>query len=161
MDILEFQGHNYLGVVDFFSHFPELRLIKGKTAKEVIGALRSIFAIHGVPVEVNADNMPFGSEAMRHFFQEWSFKVTTSSPHYHQSNGMAKRYVQSVKQFLKKAIDSNSDIYQSLLAYRQTPVAGLPFCPAEMLFSRCVRGPLHRIVKGNILAATALLSFAL
>jgi len=68
MDILEFQGHNYLVVVDF-SHFPELRLIKGKTAKVVIGALRSIFAVHGVPVEVIADNMPFGSEAMRHFLR--------------------------------------------------------------------------------------------
>jgi len=66
----------------------------------------------------------------------------TSSPHYHQSNGMAERYVQTVKQFLKKAADSNSDIYQSLLAYRQTPMADLSFSPAEMLFSHCVRGPL-------------------
>jgi len=56
MDILEFQGHNCLIVVDFFSHFPELRLIKDKTAKDVMGALRFIFAVHGVPVEVIADN---------------------------------------------------------------------------------------------------------
>jgi len=70
MDIFKFQGHNYLVVVDFFSHFPELRLIKGKTAKYVIGALRSIFAVHGVPVEVIADSMLFGSKAMRHFSQE-------------------------------------------------------------------------------------------
>ena len=115
---MEFQDNNYLVVVEFFSHFPELRLIKGKTAKDVIGALRSIFAVHDVPVEVIADNMPFGSEAMRHFFQEWSFKITITSPHYHQLNGMSERYVQTVKQFLKKAVDSNSDIYQSLLAYR-------------------------------------------
>jgi len=127
---LEFQGHNCLVVVEFFSHFPGLRLIKGKTAKDVFGASRSVFAVHGVPVEAIADNMPFGSEAMGHFSQEWSFKNTTSSPLYHQLNGMAERYVQTVKQFLKKVVNSNLNIYPSLLTYRETPVAGLPFSPA-------------------------------
>ena len=64
--------------------------------------------------------------------------MTTPSPHYHQSNGLAERYVQTVKQFLKKAADTCTDIYQSLLAYRQTPVAGLPFSPSEMIFNRCI-----------------------
>ena len=45
-------------------------------------------------------------------------------------------------QFLKKAVDSESDIYQSLLAYRQTPVTRLSYSPSEMLFSRGIRGPL-------------------
>ena len=49
---------------------------------------------------------------------------------------------QTVKQFLKKAADSESDIYQSLLAYRQTPVTELPYSPLEMLFSSSIRGPL-------------------
>lgn len=142
MDILEFKNKSYVVVVDFYSHYPELRLMRGKTANDVIMALKSIFAVHGIPVEVIADNMPFGSASMLQFAKEWGFNVTTSSPHYPRSNGMAERYVQTIKQFLKKAEFSNSDIYQSLLAYRQTPVAGLPFSPAEMLFSRCIRGPL-------------------
>jgi len=74
---------------------------------------------------------------------------------------MAERYyVQTVKQILKKAVDSNSDICQSLLAYCQTPVAGLPFSPAEMLFSRCVRGPLpytEQMLKPQVPAALPLL----
>jgi len=122
--------------------------------------LRSILAVYGVLVEVIADNMPFGSEAMQHFSQEWSFQITTSSPHYHQSNGMAERYVQTVKQFLKKATDPNSNIYQSLLAYHQTLVAGLLFSPAEMLFSRCVRGLLpytEQMLKPQVPAALPLL----
>lgn len=142
MDILQFQNRDYLVVVDFYSHYPELRMMKGKTAKDVIMALKSIFAVHGIPVKVIADNMPFASETMQQFAKEWSFDIVTSSPHYPQSNGMAERYVQTVKQFLKKAADSGSDIYHSLLAYRQTPVTGLPFSPAEMLFNRCIRGPL-------------------
>jgi hypothetical protein len=142
MDILEFKGRSYLVVVDFYSHYPELRLLAGKTAKDVIMALKSVFAVHGVPVEVIADNMPFNSALLKQFAAEWSFTITTASPHFPSSNGMAERYVQTVKQFLKKAEDNATDVYQSLLAYRQTPIAGLPFSPAEMLFSRCIRGPL-------------------
>ena len=107
-----------------------------------IGALKSVFSVHGVPMDVVADNMPFGREAMKQFSIEWGFNETTSSPHYHRFNNMAERYVQTVKQFLKKAADTRSNIYQSLLAYCQTPVAGLPYSPSEMLFSRRIRGPL-------------------
>ena len=67
MDILEFQSQSNVVVADFYSHFPELRMIKGKTSKDVKSALKSIFSVHGVPVDVVADNMPFGSEAMKQF----------------------------------------------------------------------------------------------
>ena len=93
IDIPEFQSHSYIVVVDFYSHFPELRMIKGKTSRNVISALKLIFSVHGVPVDVVPDNMAFGSEAMKRFSIEWCFNITTSSPHYHRSNGMAKRYV--------------------------------------------------------------------
>lgn len=142
MDILDFQCKSYIVVVDFYSHYPELRLMKGKTAADVIQALKSIFSVHGVPLDVIADNMPFGSATMLEFAELWGFNITTSSPNYPKSNGMAERYVQTVKQFLKKASETNCDIYQSLLAYRQTPLSGLPFSPSEMLFNRCIRGPL-------------------
>jgi hypothetical protein len=142
MDIMEFQNKNYLIVVDFYSHYPEVRLMHQKRGTDVILALKSIFAVHGVPAVVIADNMPFSSAAMCDFAHEWGFTITTSSPHYHQSNGMAERYVQIIKQFLKKAADSGEDLYEALLSYRQTPLTGLPFSPAEMLFNRCIRGPL-------------------
>lgn len=53
---------SYLVVVDCHSHFPELRRFKGKSAADVIVALKSMFAIHGVPLSILADNMPFGSQ---------------------------------------------------------------------------------------------------
>lgn len=142
MDILEFQSKSFLVVVDFYSHFPELRLMKQKKSEDVVAALKSIFAVHGVPLEIIADNMPFGSIELAKFAKEWGFNITTSSPNYPRSNGMAERYVQTMKQFLKKADDSGGDVYAALLAYRQTPVSGLPFSPAELLFNRCIRGPL-------------------
>jgi len=134
MDILEYQSHNYLVVVDCYSHFPELRILKQKKAEDVIMALKSIFSVHGVPVTIMADNMPFNSQRMR--------ELVTSSPHYHRANGFAERYVQTIKQFLKKCDSSGDDVYRSLLAYRGTPVAGCPYSPAEMLFNRSIRSGL-------------------
>ena len=85
--------------------------------------------------------MPFGSEAMKQFLIECGFSITTSSSHYHRSNDVTKRYMQTVKQFIKKAADSES-VYQSLLVYRQTSVARLPYSVSEMRFSRLIRGLL-------------------
>ena len=80
-----------------------MRLLSKKTAFDVTLALKSIFASHGVPLEVVADNMPFNSCEMRSFADQWGFNITTASPNYPHSNGMAERYVQTIKSFLRKA----------------------------------------------------------
>ena len=142
MDIMEFRSRNYLVVVDSFSHFPELRLLGNKTADDIILALKSIFSVHGVPVSIMADNMPFNSQRMLSFANDWGFRIVTSSPRYPKSNGMAERYVQTMKLFLKKCEDSGEDVYKSLLAYRETPLSGCNYSPAEMLFNRSLRSNL-------------------
>ena len=150
LDILQFKGKDFLVVVDFFSHYPELRLLSRKTAFDVILALKSIFATHGVPLEVVADNMPFNSSEMRGFASEWGFNLTTASPNYPRSNGMAERYVQTVKSFLKKAEDSQGDVYASLLAYRETAISGCPYSPAEMLFGRQIRSKVPKLASSLV-----------
>ena len=121
-------------MVDFYSHFPELHLLKQKRCEGVIAALKSIFAVHGVPASIMADNMPFNSCLMSQLVGEWRFQINTSSPHYPRSSGMAECYVQTIKHFLKKP-DGEGDLYAALLAYRQTPIAGLlyrlSFCLAD------------------------------
>jgi len=142
MDILEFRSNSYLVVVDCYSHFPELRILRRKTAEDVVMALKSIFSVHGIPLTIMADNMPFNSSVMKRFAKEWCFSIKTSSPHYPRSNGMAERYVQTVKLFLKKCENGGDDVYRSLLAYRETAVTGLPYSPAEMLFIQSIRSHL-------------------
>lgn len=136
MDILEFKCHNYLIVVDCYSHFPELRILKNKKAEDVVLALKSIFSAHGVPVQTMADNMPFSSQRMREFSRDWCFEIVTSSLHYHRSNGLAERYLQTFKQFLKKCETADEDVYRILLAYGETAVSCYPYSPAKVLFNR-------------------------
>ena len=103
-------------------------------AGAAINALKSVFARHGIPQELVADNNPFGSYEFRSFAREWGFKFTPSSPHYKQSNGQAERYVGVVKNMLRKS--SKGEIYIALLQYRNTPLRGIHKSPAELLMGR-------------------------
>ena len=67
----------------------------------MIDQLKEVFARHGIPEVVMADNMPSSSTAMRDFASEWNLKIITSSPNYSQSNGQAERAIQTVKKLYK------------------------------------------------------------
>ncbi len=60
---------------------------------------------------------------------------------YPQSNGLAERTVQTVKNLLKKAKASNQDPYLSLLSYRNTP-GQQTGSPAQLLMNRRLRTDL-------------------
>ena len=117
---MEFQGKPHIIVVDYYSYYPEIWTMSQKTGDSVIAALKSIFAVHSIPLEVMADNITFNSLAVNRFEEQWNFTITTSGPHRHTANGLAERYVQTIKPFIKKAMDSGEDIDKALLAYKQT-----------------------------------------
>ncbi|KAE9541663.1 hypothetical protein AGLY_003654 [Aphis glycines] len=73
--------------------------------------------------------MPFSSYTFIEFSKKWNFQVITSSPHYAQSNGLAEQGVGIAKYILKKT-------------YRNTPITGLQYSPAQLLQSRELRSTL-------------------
>ena len=69
----------------------------------IVTQMKSIFARQGIPKIVVSDNGPqFSSYGFATFAKQWDFKHVTSSPTYPQSNGMAERTVQTVKNLIKK-----------------------------------------------------------
>lgn len=129
-------------IVDYFSKYPEIVKLHRKTSDSVISAMKEIFARHGIPQKMVTDNMPFNSLKFKEFCQEWEITLVTSSPMYPRSNGLAERNVQSIKNLIKKAEESNHDLYLSLLELRNTPIADLSYSPAELLMSRKLRARL-------------------
>ena len=142
MDILTFKGKDYLVVVDYYSKYPELLALPDKTASTIVEQCKSVFARHGIPVEIVSDNMPFLSNEFLTFANAWGIKTTTSSATYSQSNGQAEGCVQTMKNVLKKAHEQNRDPYSALLEYRNSPITGLKSSPVQILMSRRLRSKI-------------------
>ena len=49
VDIMTYQGHDYIVVVDLYSEYPEIAMLERKTAACVILHMKSMFARHGIP----------------------------------------------------------------------------------------------------------------
>ncbi|XP_032217921.2 uncharacterized protein K02A2.6 isoform X1 [Nematostella vectensis] len=136
-DLLDYKGHQYLVVTDYYSRYVELaKLTTTSTSGDIINHLKSIFGRHGITECLVCDNGPqYSSHVFAEFAREYGFTPITSSPRYPQGNGHAERAVQTVKSLLKKC---NGDPYLSLLTYRATPLEH-GFSPSELLMGRRLR----------------------
>ena len=139
IDIMTFRNVDYIVIVDYFSKYPEVVPLPDKTAQSVADQCKSIFARHGIPLEIVSDNMPFRAREFAEFLNSWGIKATTSSPGFSQSNGQVERTIQTVKSIFKKAFDDNTDPYLALLEFRNAPITGLKYSPAQILMSRRLR----------------------
>ncbi len=117
-DLFEFQGSQYILVVDYFSRYIEVSKLRITTSAEIIHQLKRLFARHGIPETVISDNGPqYTSNEFATFGAQYGFTHLTSSPGHPSGNGEAERAVRTVKQLLKPA----GDPYLALLSYRSTP----------------------------------------
>ncbi len=71
----EYKSKSCLVIVDYYSRFPEISLLKDKSSQAVITSMKLVFARHGIPGEVVTDNMPFSSKQCLQFAQEWGLKI--------------------------------------------------------------------------------------
>lgn len=149
IDLFTLHGKDYVLLMDYYSHFPEMAMLKDTTASTVMTHIKSSFARHGIPSIVRTDNGPqFHCQSFRDFAESYGFKHVTSSPLYPQSNGLVENGVKIVKQLMKKALESNSDPYLALLNYRDAPLKH-GHSPAELLFNRKLRTRLPVLVESE------------
>ena len=99
--------------MDYYSKYPEFTQLPDKTAKTIVAHTKSLCSRHGIPEEIISDNMPFNSQA--------------------------ERFVQTLTNLLKKADEDGRDPYLELLEYRNTPITGLEYSPAQLLMGRTLR----------------------
>ena len=106
--------------------------LSSKTPSAVINAMKNVFSRQGIPETVIADNVPFNSSEFRKFAKEYNFSLITSSLRFPQSNGLAEKYVGIIKDILRRCEETNDDPYLALLRYRNTPVTGMQYSPAQI-----------------------------
>ena len=113
------------------------------TAQHVINHFKLIFSECGWPDTLVSDNGPcYASEAFTKILQEYNLNHITSSPHYLQSNGLAEKFMQIVKNLSHKAREEGADLHKTLMIYRNTPLSSNLQSPMQMLQSRTVRSQL-------------------
>ena len=90
-----------------------------------------------------SDNGPcYASEAFIKIIQEYNVNHITGLPQYPQSNGLAEKFVQIVKNLFHKAREEGADLHKALMIYRNTPLSSNLQSPTQMLQSRAVRSQL-------------------
>ena len=110
------RGRKHLIVADYFSKFPYMFQVTTGSSFKTIEHLREIFAAEGVPAIVMSDNgPPFNSAEFQNFAHAFDFVHTTSSPHFHQSNGFIEAMVKKVKNAYRKTDGSPNALAQALL----------------------------------------------
>ncbi|XP_054259759.1 uncharacterized protein K02A2.6-like [Macrosteles quadrilineatus] len=128
-------------VVDSFSKWLEVFIMKSTTSAKTIERLRSLFASFGLPQELVSDNAPnFTSTEFKEFLRNNGVKFTLSPPYHPASNGAAERCVQEVKKNLKRqvlaegstAVSLQHKLDNFLFVYRNTPSTVTGLSPAEL-----------------------------
>ena len=146
LDLFEFDGKTFLIVVDYFSKFCFVRRVGGLSTRETVDALKQIFQDNGIPEILMSDQgTNFTSAEFNDFCVKYQIKHICSSAHHHQSNGQAERYVQTVKNTLKKCAEEKSDHHLALLVLKATPIDSTLPSPAELLQHRRFRTRLPQV----------------
>ena len=110
------------------------------SAQHITEHFKSIFSKYGWPDTLVSDNGPcYTAEAFYNLMKEYAVYHITSSLHYPQSNGLAKKFVQIVKSLFHKAKDEGADIDKYLMIYHNTPLASTSKSPMQMLQQRSAR----------------------
>ncbi|KAL1258966.1 hypothetical protein QQF64_009543, partial [Cirrhinus molitorella] len=111
------EDHMFLVLLDAHSKWPEVEIMKSTSSVKTVEALRSIFGRFGLPQQL----------------------VT---PYHPSTNGLAERFVQTMKKALKSTQGKgslNQRLNTFLLSYRNTPHATTKLSPATAMFKRQLR----------------------
>lgn len=143
-------GHMLLVIVDSFTKWPEVCITKSTSSYSTINLLRPIFARWGIPEELVSDNGPqFCSTEFGAFTAHLGIRHKRGAPYHPATNGLAERFVQTVKKGLKAASSEGSDLHyrlsQFLMAYRNAPHSTTGQSPAQLMLGRPLRSRLDSV----------------
>lgn len=135
-DLFELDGQAYILLVDYYSKYTEYTNLQNTKSETVVQWLKEQFARHGIPDVLVSDNGPqYISTDFTAFTKSYGFRHDTSSPTYPQSNGMAERTVQTLKNILKKVAQTGQDPHLAVLEWRNTPIGNIG-TPTQLLMGR-------------------------
>ena len=99
--------------------------------------MKAIFSELGIPKTLVFDNRPcYTGDQFKKTMSHLGIMHITTSPHHHQSNGLAEGYVRIIKNLLSKAKEMGQDYHEVISVYRSTPLSNDLPSPFELLHGR-------------------------
>lgn len=149
-------GEYLLTVIDYFSRFVEVKVLRSIMAKETIQFLSELFARYGFPYSLITDN---GSQLTSREFSDYcasaGITLLHTPPFWPQANGEIERQNRSLLKGMKIAqlnkTDWKKELLDYLLMYRATPHVVTGKSPAELLFKRPLRDKLPMVRETEIM----------
>ena len=110
-------GKVLLTVIDLYSRFPEVFVLRRGSSEEIISCLRTLFARYGFCKFLKSDNgSVFVSKEFKEFLSVCGVKHILSPLYYPQGNGCIERFHSTLKSRLKRVRDRNHSLpFQQVL----------------------------------------------
>lgn len=143
-------GHSVLVVIDYYSRFYEIAIMKSTTAEKTVKTLKIIFARHGLPMTIHTDNGPqFVSDTFATYMKDIGAEHIRVTPRWPQANGEVERQNQSLLKRMKIAQAEKKNWQEEVLtyiaAYRAMPHPSTGRSPAELLYNRKLRTKIPQL----------------
>lgn len=137
-------GEYLLVIIDYFSRYKEVEIMRQITAKDTVDRLRRIFLRLGFPRTITLDNArQFLSTDFGDFCKQNGVFLNYSTPYWPQQNGEVERQNRSLLKRLQISCalkrDWKRDLEEYLLMYYSTPHSVTGKTPSEMLMGRTIR----------------------
>lgn len=111
-------GHYLFVIVDYFSRYKEIKVMKTITSAETIKILKEIFSRLGTPSSITADNgKQFVSADFKSFCLELGIKIHFTTPYSPQQNGEVERQNRDILKRLRISQSQKSNWQEDLLLY--------------------------------------------
>lgn len=137
-------------VVDYYSLWLEVILLKKTDAQHVLKSMEAIFRTHGLPEALRSDNEPpFASKEFEGFLEYLWISHKKGVPYWLQNNGEVERGNETILKIVRIARLEGKDwrkaLENFLLQYRVTPHTVTGVSPAELLMRRKLSDKLPRV----------------
>ena len=159
-------GQYFMVILDEYSRFPIVKLIRSTAATHVIPVLAETFNLFGKPSQLKTDNgPPFQSHDFQQYLRQMDISHLKITPYWPRANGIIERFMRNLNKVLRNSKAGHTnwkvDLDIFLRNYRNTPHESTGVTPASLLFktsSISLRLPYIRHQQADTLDHTARLN---
>ena len=130
------RGNQYILVVsDYATRYPKAVPLRSTDAGTVADHLIHLFARVGIPKEILSDQgTNFMSQLLKELYNLLHISQLRTSPYHPQTDGLVKRFNQTLKAMLRKLVDKEGCNWDKMLpyvlfAYHEVPQSTTGFSP--------------------------------